>query len=98
MNCTGNSEFRIQNSALLVRALRKYGADLFHVFPYVALRRRIPQQVGRMIRGNQHRVAVGELAAADAGDRRVGLEQALRGELAERDDDARLDEVDLAEE
>src|SRR5688572_17685341 len=49
-----------------------------------------------MVGGNQDGVPVGELTTADARDWRIGLEQTLRGKLAERDDDTRLDDVDLA--
>src|SRR5688500_17606409 len=50
-----------------------------------------------MIGRDQDRVPVGELPAPDSRDRRVGLEQALRRELAERDDDLRPDRVNLPE-
>ena len=50
-----------------------------------------------MIRRHQDRVAVLELAAAQPRDRVGRPQQALRGELAERDDHLRLDRVDLPE-
>src|SRR5688500_4514287 len=50
-----------------------------------------------MIRRDQDRVTVGELPAPDSRDRRVGLEQALRRELAERDNNLRPDRVNLPE-
>ena len=72
-------------------------ADLLHVFPDIALAVGAAQQERRVERRDQLRAAVVVDAAAQAGDRVLGLEQRLGRERAERDDDLRLDGIDLLE-
>src|SRR5262245_56172399 len=68
-----------------------------HIFPDFALGRRRTEQVGRMIGGHEHRVAILVFAAAQSRDWIVRLQEALRRELAERDDHLGFHRVDLAQ-
>src|SRR5262245_1167400 len=70
-------------------------ANLFHVFPHFPLRGRRPKQVRRVIRWDQHSVAVPEFTPANPRDGIVGVQQTLCGEFAERDDHLRLHSVNL---
>ena len=54
-----------------------------------------PQHVRGVHRGYEHPVAEGIARTAQLGDARLGLEQQLRGELAERHDHLRVDEIEL---
>src|SRR5262249_28673810 len=72
--------------------------DELHVLPNLALRRRIPEEVRGMERRDQLRAVVAEDPAAQFRDRILGPQQRLRRELSKRDDDFRLDHIDLLEE
>ena len=54
-----------------------------------------PQQIRRVVGHDQRHPGVPVHAAAQAGDARVGVEQRLRGEAPHRDDQLRLDQLDL---
>ena len=56
----------------------------------------VPQHRRRVQRGNEHRaVAERELLAPQLRDAHLGVEEQLRGEVAQRDDDRGVDELDL---
>src|SRR5579871_3077220 len=72
--------------------------DKLHIFPHVALRRRVTQQVRGMERRHELRAAIVVHAAAQPRDRIQRPQQRARRERAERHDHLRLDDVDLLEE
>ena len=69
--------------------------DHLHVFPHLTFCGRVPQQIGR-VEGRHDGNAVERMELpSQTGDRRLGLQQRLRRELAQRDDHRRADGSDL---
>src|SRR5437879_2052630 len=87
------SDFVLQTSDFRLQQV----SDNLHIFPHLPLRRWVAQEIRGMERRDQLRAAVVVQAAAEARDRIERAQQRLRRELAERDDDLRLDDVDLLE-
>src|SRR2546427_5886954 len=71
--------------------------DLLQVLPNLALGGGVPQQVGRVIGGEQARAAKIEPLAAKARNGLMGAEQRLRGHVAQADDYPGRDDSELAE-
>src|SRR6266436_4799490 len=90
------SELRMPDRQTSYFKLQKV-SDNLHIFPHLPLRRRIAEEIRGMEGRDQLRAAVVVHAAAEARDRIERAQQRLRRELAERDDDLRLDDVDLPE-
>src|SRR5262245_6897864 len=101
---------RISNSETLLETRELQNSDLstsgfrlqdlsreLHVFPYFPFRGRVAKQVRRVECGNQLGAAVIEHAAPQARNRIQRPEQRPGRKGTERDDDLRLDDVDLTE-
>jgi len=71
---------------------------LLHVLPDFPLSLRIPEQVGRMIGGNDLDSSKVIASSAKCCDLGIGFEKGLGSKFSERTDDFRLDRPDLLKE
>src|SRR5207245_8378327 len=67
------------------------------VFPGLGLVGKIAQQIGRVIGHDERHALIAMQAPAQARDTRLGVEQRLYGEAPHREDQFRLDELELAQ-
>src|SRR3990172_9709730 len=69
--------------------------NFLDVFPYQFFVRRVAQEIGGMKGRHQLDAMIAVPVAAQFGDRNFALQQGLHGELSQRDDDLRSNEIDL---
>src|SRR5215213_4198472 len=100
--CSASSEYggrrsRYGSRARLCGAI-EYSTGELDIFPGGTLPRWIAQERGGVVRNDQRHPVVAMNLAPELPDGKLRLEQRLRGERAERENDFRTNQLDLSDE